>query len=105
MRVFMPTGVITLLLRFVSGSWIVLIVFPQSILPTSFFPTGFAALSRIGSGRIKNVGASLTVPVGFLLGGGVIAAGIRVMGELRSFSLGLILFGSFFCWASYWLAL
>ena len=89
----MATGVITLLLGFVSGSWIILIVFLQSILATSFFPAGFAALSRIGSGRIKNVAVSLTVPVGFLLGGGVIAAGIGVMGEMGSFSLGFILLG------------
>ena len=93
MGVFMATGVITLLLGFVSGSWIIFIVFLQSILATSFFPAGFAALSRIGSGRIKNVAASLTVPVGFLLGGGVIAAGIGVMGEMGSFSLGFILLG------------
>jgi hypothetical protein len=39
------------------------------------------------------VAVSLTVPVGFLLGGGVIAAGIGIMGEMGSFSLGFILFG------------
>jgi NNP family nitrate/nitrite transporter-like MFS transporter len=93
MGVFLAAGAFTLLLGFVSGSWIIFIVFLQSILATSFFPAGFAALSRIGSDRIKNVAVSLTVPVGFLLGGGVIAAGIGVMGEMGSFSLGFILFG------------
>jgi hypothetical protein len=39
------------------------------------------------------VAVSLTVPVGFLLGGGVIAAGLGIMGEMGSFALGLILFG------------
>jgi hypothetical protein len=92
MGVFMATGIITLFLGLASESWIVLFVFLQSIFATSFFPAGFAALSRIGSGRIKNVSVSLTVPVGFLLGGGVIAAGIGVMGEIKSFSLGFILF-------------
>jgi len=93
MGVFMKTGIITILLGLVSGSWIILTVFLQSILATSFFPAGFAALSQIGSRKIKNVTVSLTVPVGFLLGDGVIAAGIGIMGQMGSFSLGFILFG------------
>ena len=93
MGVFMIGGIVTMLLGLAPGSWIIPILFLQSILSTSFFPAGFAALSRIGSGRIKNVAVSLTVPVGFLIGGGVIVAGIGVMGERGSFSLGFILFG------------
>jgi len=93
MGVFMTTGIITILLGLVPGSWIILTVFLQSILAASFFPAGFAALSQIGSRKIKNVAVSLTVPVGFLLGGGVIVAGIGIMGQRGSFSLGFILFG------------
>ncbi len=93
MGVFMATGIITLFLGLASGPSIILFVFLQSMFATSFFPAGFAALSRIGSGRIKNVAVSLTVPVGFLLGGGVIAAGLGIMGEMGSFALGFILFG------------
>ncbi len=93
MGVFMTVGIITILLGLAPGSWMIPIFFLQSILATSFFPAGFAALSRIGSGRIKNVAVSLTVPVGFLIGGGVIVAGLGVMGERGSFSLGFILFG------------
>jgi hypothetical protein len=54
---------------------------------------GFAALPQIGSKKIKSVAVSLTMPVGLLLGGGVIAAGIGIMGEMVSFSLGISLFG------------
>jgi NNP family nitrate/nitrite transporter-like MFS transporter len=93
MGVFMTTGIITMLLGLVPGSWIIPTVFLQSMLSTAFFPAGFAALAHIGSGKIKNVAVSLTVPVGFLLGGGVIAAGIGIMGQMGSFSLGFILFG------------
>ena len=93
MGVFMTVGIITILLGLAPGLWIIPTLFLQSILATSFFPAGFAALSRIGSGRMKNIAVSLTVPVGFLLGGGVIAAGIGIMGEMGSFSLGFILLG------------
>jgi NNP family nitrate/nitrite transporter-like MFS transporter len=91
--VFMTTGIVTMLLGLVSGSWIILTVFLQPMLATSFFPPGFAALSKIGSKKIKNVAVSLTMPVSFLLGGGVIVAGIGIMGEMGSFSLGISLFG------------
>jgi NNP family nitrate/nitrite transporter-like MFS transporter len=93
MGVFMTTGIITMLLGLVPGPWIIPTVFLQSMLATAFFPAGFAALAHIGSGKIKNVAVSLTVPVGFLLGGGVIAAGIGIMGQMGSFSLGFILLG------------
>jgi NNP family nitrate/nitrite transporter-like MFS transporter len=93
MGVFVTVGIITILLGVVPGWWIIPTVFLQSILATAFFPAGFAALARISSTKIKNVAVSLTVAIGFLLGGGVIAAGIGIMGEMGFFSLGFILFG------------
>jgi len=93
MGIFVTASIVTILLGIVPGWWIIPTVFIQSILATSFFPAGFAALSRIGSGRIKNITVSLTMPISFLLGGGVIAAGIGMVGEMGSFSLGFILFG------------
>jgi len=93
MGVFASAGIITILLGLVPGSWIIPTVFFQSMLATAFFPAGFAALAHISSGKIKNVVVSLTVPFGFLLGGGVIAAGIGIMGQIGSFSLAFILLG------------
>lgn len=93
MGIFVTAAIITILLGVVPGWWIIPTVFIQSILATSFFPAGFAALSRIGSARIKNIAVSLTMPISFLLGGGVIAAGIGMAGEMGSFALGFILFG------------
>jgi NNP family nitrate/nitrite transporter-like MFS transporter len=94
--VFLTLGIITILLGVISGSWIVLIIFLQPMLASSFFPPGFAALSRIGGQRFKNVAISLTMPVSFLVGGGAIPAGIGLIGEARSFSLGFIILGGFF---------
>lgn len=94
--ILLITGLITASLGMAPGSWIVLIIFLQPMLATSFFPAGFAALSRIGSPSIKNVAVSLTVPVSFLLGGGAIPAGIGLMGEVGSFSLGFTILGGLF---------
>ena len=91
--VFLTTGLITGLLGIVPGSWIVLIVFLQPMFAASFFPPGFTALSRMGSTSIQKVAVSLTVPIGFLLGGGAIPAGIGLIGEIGSFSLGFTILG------------
>jgi NNP family nitrate/nitrite transporter-like MFS transporter len=91
--VFLTTGLATFMLGVVHGPWIVLFVFLQPMLGSCFYSPGFAALSKMGSPGTKNVALSLTVPVGLLVGGGVIPAGIGLIGELGSFSLGFILLG------------
>jgi len=92
--VFLANGLTTMILGVVSGSWIVILLFIQPMIATCFFPAGFAALSRMGSPRIKNVAISFTASLGILLGGGAIPAGIGLIGELGSFSLGFILLGA-----------
>jgi MFS transporter, NNP family, nitrate/nitrite transporter len=91
--VFLAAGLITSLIGIVPGTWVVLIVFLQAVNSTCFFPPGFAVLSRMGSTSIQKVAVSLTVPIGFLLGGGAIPAGIGFIGEAQSFSLGFAILG------------
>jgi NNP family nitrate/nitrite transporter-like MFS transporter len=91
--VFLLTGITTVLLSIVSGDWMVIIIFLQPMLAVSFFPAGFAALSRIGPPSARNVVVSLTIPLAFLLGGGVVPFAIGVMGDIASFALGIALVG------------
>lgn len=91
--VFVATGIATLLLGLAPGAWIVPVVLFQSIVATSFFPAGFAALARMTTPGVKNVAVSLTFPIGFLLGGGAIPAGIGIAGKMGSFSIGFVLLG------------
>jgi NNP family nitrate/nitrite transporter-like MFS transporter len=91
--VFLSTGLATVMLSFVPPPWLILFIFLQPMFATTFFPAGFAALSKMGSASTKNVAVSLTVPIGFLVGGGAIPAGIGLIGEAGSFSTGLLLFG------------
>jgi len=90
--IFLTAGLLTCLLGVAPGSWIIPIVFVQGVLATSFFPIGFAALSRVGSPNVRNAVLSLTLPVTSLLGG-AIPLGIGVMGEIGFFSLGFTLLG------------
>lgn len=91
--VLLATGAATLLLGIARGAWLVAVLFLQPMLAACFFPPGFAALARVGPPQVRNIAVSLTVPVAFLVGGGAIPAGIGVMGEIGSFSQGIMIFG------------
>jgi NNP family nitrate/nitrite transporter-like MFS transporter len=91
--IFLANGIAVMLLGVASESWIVPLIFLQPMLASSFFPPGFAALSRIGGPQFKSIAVSLTMPVSFLFGGGAIPAMIGFIGEVRSFSIGFIILG------------
>ena len=101
---FLLTGSVTVLLGLFPYPWIVIPIFVQPMLAVCFFPAGFAALSFIGSSKVRSVAVSLAVPLGFLLGGGAVPFGIGLMGEAGFFGIGislaggLILFGTLLAW-------
>jgi NNP family nitrate/nitrite transporter-like MFS transporter len=68
-------------------------VFLQAAIAACFFPPAFAALSAIGPPSVRNVAVSLTVPVAFIVGGGLIPALIGMMGDAGSFGLGIGIVG------------
>jgi NNP family nitrate/nitrite transporter-like MFS transporter len=91
--VLLTTGIATTLLGMASGAWIIPFLFLQPMLAIGFFPAGFAALARIAPPGVRNVVVSFTVPAAFLIGGGVVPAGLGIMGEHASFALGITLYG------------
>jgi NNP family nitrate/nitrite transporter-like MFS transporter len=64
-----------------------------------YLPSGIATLTELANPRhwgkavSRNIAVSLTMPVGFLIGGGVIPAMIGVVGQARSFSSGFMILG------------
>jgi NNP family nitrate/nitrite transporter-like MFS transporter len=92
--VLLTTGMATVFLGMATGSWIIPFLFLQPTLTICFFPAGFATLESIGPAHIRNVAVSLTIPVAFLLGAGLLPAGLGLMGEHGSFALGIMLFGA-----------
>lgn len=87
------SGILTVLLGLAPESGIILVMFIQQALVGCFFPAGFAVLSRIGPAKARNMVVSLTMPLAFLTGGGVIPTGIGIVAELSSFSVGMIFVG------------
>ena len=91
--VFFLSGILTLSLGLTSKSWIAVIIILQPVVAVCFFPAGLAALSMVTSPNERNIAISLTVPLGFLIGGGAIPAMIGFIGDLGSFALGISLVG------------
>lgn len=93
MAIFLLSGLTTVLLGVTSGYWTIIMIFLQPIIAVCFFPPGLAALSSIGPPSTRNVTVSLTIPVAFTLGSGVIPTGIGIMADADSFSLAIALTG------------
>ena len=87
------SGVVTVLLGVLTGTWLKVIVFLQPALIVCFFPPAFAALSRTVQPNMRSIAAALAPPTGFVLGGGIFPAALGYMGQNSSFSLGIILAG------------
>ncbi len=93
MIVFLLTGVMTLCIGMASKSWIAIPVFLQPILAVSFFPAGLAALSLVSTEKERNIVVSFTVPIAFLIGGGLVPTLIGFIGDISTFASGIILIG------------
>ncbi len=88
-------GIATVLLGVLTGKSLVLILFIQPMVLNSFFPSAFAALSRVAEPRMRSVTSALGPPTAFLIGGGVLPSVIGYLGQTYTFSAGIILAGCF----------
>jgi MFS transporter, NNP family, nitrate/nitrite transporter len=68
-------------------------VFCQPVAAVCFFPPAFAALSHIGSKKMRNVAVSFTIPAAFLVGGGVVPSLIGILGDKGWFAAGFVTAG------------
>jgi NNP family nitrate/nitrite transporter-like MFS transporter len=98
MVVFCLTGLLTVCIGIGSKAWIAYPVFIQPMLAVCFFPAGLAALSLASTQKDRNIFISFTVPMGFLLGGGAVPTLIGFIGDISTFSFGIVLIGGLiFC--------
>jgi len=92
--VMLATGLATILLAVLPGSWSITMIFLQAAISACFFPPALAALSLIAPPHLRSVAVSLTIPVGILIGMGLMPVGIGFMGDIGAFDLGLVLAGA-----------
>jgi NNP family nitrate/nitrite transporter-like MFS transporter len=86
-------GMMTLLLGIVPGDWLLLMVFLQPMLSACFFPAGFALLSGSTPSNVRNVSVSMTIFFAYLIGAGLIPAGVGIMGDAGCFALAFAVVG------------
>ena len=86
---------LTILLGLVKGPLLLVVLFIQPAVLSSFFPAAFGALSRIAPPAMRSVSAALGPPAAFMIGGGVLPALIGYLGEAYTFSTGIVLAGCF----------
>jgi NNP family nitrate/nitrite transporter-like MFS transporter len=92
--IFLISGIMTVLLGVVPGSYIPLMVFLQPLVAVCFFPVGFAALSFIVPPKSRNIAVSLTIPLASVVGGGLVPIFIGIIGDIRSFAIGIAICGA-----------
>jgi MFS transporter, NNP family, nitrate/nitrite transporter len=89
----MFTGILTLLLGIAANDWIAVTVIVQPLLAVWFFPAGFAALAAIAPPHARNLGVALTIPFGYVVGGGAIPTVIGLLADAGWFGLGFVTTG------------
>jgi len=90
---FIITGLTTILIGLVPSAWISPVVIIQPMAAVCFFPAGFSVLSFIVPPQARNLAISLAVPVGFMLGAGLVPTGIGVLGDAGAFHWGYVMLG------------
>ena len=88
------TGVMCLLVGLLSGTAMVVCIFLMAALAVGFFAPAFASLSRIVQPTMRSLAAGFAPPIAFLLGGGLLPAGLGYLGQAASFSLGITITGA-----------
>jgi NNP family nitrate/nitrite transporter-like MFS transporter len=91
--VFLLSGSMTIFIGMASTSWVSVAVFLQPIMAVCFFPAALAALSMVSSTKDRGITISLTIPIGFLIGGGGAPTLIGFIGDVSSFGWGIALVG------------
>jgi NNP family nitrate/nitrite transporter-like MFS transporter len=88
------TGVATVMLGIVPDSVLSLAVLLQPLVAVWFFPAAFAAIAAIAPPHGRNLAVALSVPLGFVIGGGATPTFIGAMGDAGSFATGLMVTGA-----------
>lgn len=92
--VLLFNGIMTVLLGIVPEQWLLLMVFMQPMLSACFFPAAFSLLSASTPSSVRNISVSMTIFFAYLVGAGLIPAGIGILGDVGSFALSIVIVGA-----------
>jgi NNP family nitrate/nitrite transporter-like MFS transporter len=87
------SGVASVALSLAPNAWLGVIIPLQALLVVSFFPAGFAFLSRATLLSSRNIGVSLVMAVSTFIGQGIVPTVLGYLGDVGSFSLAIAAVG------------
>lgn len=87
--VLLSTGLLTVILSWSDGGFLLAAVFLQPVLAVCFFPAGFTTLVNLVPSQSRNIVVSLTIPFAVLFGGGVVPAVIGFLADNGLFREGI----------------
>jgi NNP family nitrate/nitrite transporter-like MFS transporter len=87
------TGIATVALWVQSRPILIVAVFVQPLLIVSFFPAILTAAARIAPRNFQNLTMSLILPIAYGFGAGVLPVLLGWLGDNASFALGFLLYG------------
>jgi len=94
LAIVMGAGILTSFLGLTSGAILLFVIFLQPVMVASFFPAGFAAISKIGGQQSINVVISLMIPISILFGSGLVPLLLGILGEYGTFAVGFCFLGT-----------
>ena len=86
-------GILTVLMGFTAGPFLLVVVFLQPITVAAFFPASLTALSKLMPPRMRNVSTSILIPAGYLFGAGIAPAFLGLLADLGFFAWGFVILG------------
>ena len=92
--VLLMVGSMTVGLGVAPGNGLVPFIFLQPLVVVCFFPAGFAAITKLSPPAMRNLTVSLAILFAYLIGGGLVPAGIGLAGDLCAFSPAIVLLGA-----------
>jgi NNP family nitrate/nitrite transporter-like MFS transporter len=91
--VFGIAGVVTAIMGFADGILLVVAVFVQPLVIICFFPAGLSAIAALDHPELLSLTTSLIAPSAYLIGAGLVPAGMALLGDQGAFSAGFFITG------------
>ena len=93
--ILLTAAVCTIFLGIAERPWIPVLLFLQSAALSAFMPAAFGALARVAPPSLRSVSTALGPPTSFVVGAGIVPAFIGLLGDVYTFSTGIISVGCF----------
>jgi NNP family nitrate/nitrite transporter-like MFS transporter len=91
--VFGIAGAATAVMGFADGPLLVVAVFVQPFVIICFFPAGLSAIAALDHPELLSLTTSLIAPSAYLIGAGLVPAGMALLGDQGAFSAGFFFTG------------